>query len=140
MSFIPYAPDIKIFTKYFTDQVEISRGKSNQGGKKMIYSDVGGGATLVDGFETKLSPIGKAHQQNTKENDVVVSMTSPAEATVQQAKAELRHTKDNTEQMPVIYTRVTKREASHGNKPKNKKKKKENKSNKKARKHKDIFS
>lgn len=122
MAFTPFIPDTDQWKEYFLKQV--SAGKTNynnnNGNKNQILnatSLIGGGVTVHD-ESIKLTSVGKVKQKcptnNTKNKteNVKVTITSPADVTLEQAESELSYIKEMNKPSKISSSKATKRKAS----------------------------
>jgi hypothetical protein len=131
MAYIPFSPDVDLWTKYFVNQAT----RKNEKTKKVVNASIGGGSGMNDD-DSSLSLVGelKSKEHKSPMDDVKVNMTSPSEATVEQAKSEMKHTSHGPPQIPVIYKQAVKRPASS-----KRRSKKFNSTNSKKRRTSDVF-
>ena len=144
MSFTQFLPDTAVWTKYFVDQVTT---KNQSGGLKSKASDaaspIGGGISSHSGA-SRLIKVGKVKDVKVKgqPETVKVQITSPVEATVEQAESELKHIKGNTQNTSFIPKTASKRRAPAKKRRTTTPAKKEGTSKKKksTKQHNDVFS
>jgi hypothetical protein len=106
MSYISYTPDVNLWTKYFVNQASRKNGEE----KKVVNAGIGGGVAMNDD-DSSLTLVGEVKTKKNKREieDVKINVTSPSEATVEQAKSEMKHTSEGPPQIPVIYSQAVKR-------------------------------
>jgi len=113
MPFTRFQPENIPWKKYFVEQAETLQGKKS--GKKLTrytHASVGGGLAS-GGAKTVLTKVSMVKTSRKDQDPVTVNMTSPAEATVEQAKSEIEHmikSGDKTE--AAISKQTAKRAAS----------------------------
>jgi len=115
----PHVHTASQWTQYFLKQI----ASDNEEGKKTkIQSDssqpIGGGVGYSD-QNISLSRVGKlkksGHSKDKKET-IKIEMTSPAEASVEQAKDQLKNINESLSESHTITRRGVKRKASNGKK------------------------
>lgn len=145
MSCSQISPDPSVWTKYFFDQLA-ANGKGS--GVKSKVSDsanpIGGGVSAGN-TAVRLSTVGKVKDLSVKghPDNVKVQITSPAEATVEQAESELKnikaekqHNNSSERHTTEVKARAKKRRV----KPVKKSEAGKAKKKKSTTPHKDIFS
>lgn len=111
MPFTQYIPDTAQWMEYFVKQVE-----NRANGRKDVHSAQLGGGVAVQDESIKLTPVGPVKSKITgpahSVDPVKVTITSPAETTVEQAESELRHIKEQDQESGIIQKRSVKRKTS----------------------------
>jgi hypothetical protein len=137
MSFTPFIPDIDQWSRYFMKQAE-NNGQRKTSKTKDINSSIGGSISS-GGTHSFLSVLGPAKKKDNSmnKNEVKVNMTSPAEATADQAASEIEGIKDVTSSDHVISFAGGK---TKGGKRKGAKQTQSKKKKLRVKQYKDIFS
>ena len=117
MPFKPFIPDAKQWTDYFLDQV---KGRGNGKQPAPSAGPIGGGISTHDG-STQLTAVGQVKGGNShgQPKRVQLQITSPAEASLEQAESELKHIKADQDVISVIQQKGGKRKASQSGKKTN---------------------
>lgn len=138
MSFTHFIPDTTQWNEYFMKQVESRlNGKKGKKSSDMTSGQIGGGVSVND-EANKLSAVGRVKKKipdnNKSGSSVKVTLTSPVEASLEQAQSELKNLKEGITEPDAISKVAVKRKGSirkggHSNKKK-----------KSLKKFKDVFS
>jgi len=110
MPFAPYIPDASVWTKYFMDQVN-AKNRSQPKKASDANAPIGGGVAVQDGkVASRLTTVGKAKDMRVKghQEPVKVEITSPSEASVEQATSELKHIRADSHSSGAITKATTK--------------------------------
>lgn len=130
----PFVPNTSQWVDYFKSQAE---AKSTAGRNTVsdAFSPVGGGIG-VNSDNTTLTRLGKVKSQpkGRRSESVKVELTSPVEATVEQARDMLKNIKDDRSADTAIRRKSLKRKTSV------KKQRSSGGKKKRSRKYKDVFS
>jgi hypothetical protein len=131
MSFTQFVPDIEQWTRYFVKQAE-NNGQRKTTKTREINSSIGG--SISSGTQSFLSVLGPSKKKDisTNKKEVKVNMTSPAEATADQATNEIEGIKDAISTDHLISITGGKRKGEKQKQSKNKKLR--------VKQYKDIFS
>lgn len=91
MPFTKFEPDNIPWKRYFVEQAEAQQGKKSAK-RSTLYTHAGvGGGLATGGAKLVLAKVGVVKTKHKDQDTVTVNMTSPAEATVEQAKSEMDH-------------------------------------------------